>query len=128
MQNGFVTIKDYPNYEINRLGQIRNIEKGNILKPHVNRLNNFKSVKLYRGYNDFDCKYIHNVMVETFYNIMYDKWYVVFKDDDPSNINLSNLRVRCASGGVKIKKMPEKKELQQQNKIEHLFYYNIGDD
>lgn len=32
-QNFWVTIEGYPNYQVNRMGQIRNVKTGNLLKP-----------------------------------------------------------------------------------------------
>jgi len=78
------TIARYPDYEVNRDGEIRRKATGHILKP-VDTVSGHPRVKI-----DGRLEYISRLVAET-YLMGSDLPYVMHRDHDPSNNSVRNL-------------------------------------
>lgn len=79
-------------YEANKNGQIRNKINGIILKYHFDR-NGYYNVNLYNPYTKYHITtYVHKIIAKTFIPNPEHLPYVIFLDNDKSNINVSNLQ------------------------------------
>ena len=64
MDTEYVTIKNYPNYEINKLGLIRNKKNNKILKPFINSC--YYRVNLYLSKTEKKLCQLHRILAEVF--------------------------------------------------------------
>jgi hypothetical protein len=86
----FKTIEHYPNYEVNELGQIRNITTGHTMKGSDNG-KGYRFVKLYNSNTPKGRQcLIHRVVMSTFKPIE-EQMDVNHRDGDKSNNALYNL-------------------------------------
>jgi hypothetical protein len=81
-------LKDYPNYEINQDGIVRNISKGNLMK-WIDNGKGYKSVKLYNKKGGRLCL-VHRLVMTTFTEIQENK-DVNHIDGNKSNNSVENL-------------------------------------
>ena len=84
----FKVIPDYPDYEINEEGVVRNIKKQSILSTpvqHYKRVSLYKDGKLYGGLT------VHSLVMSTFVGPLPPGNQVRHLDGDPLNNTLSNL-------------------------------------
>ena len=81
----FRTIPNFPNYEINKLGEVRHIPTGKILKQ-TNHSAGYKQVSLHRVRH-----YVHRLVAMTFIPNPLNKSHVNHIDGDKANNNIINL-------------------------------------
>lgn len=86
----FVPIVDFPDYSINRCGQIRNVRLGHILKGAL-EAGGYIVVRLYRDGKMKDFK-IHHLVASSFIPNPFDLPIVDYIDHDKTNNNWKNLR------------------------------------
>ena len=90
MAEEFKIIKDFPNYEVSNLGNVRNIKTGKILKPGIDS-HGYYRLSLCRNGNEYK-KLIHKLIAEYFIANPYNKQCVDHIDNDRLNNNINNLR------------------------------------
>lgn len=76
-------------YEVSNIGNVRNKVTGKLLTPQLNRPTN----GYLRVTTDVGRKYIHRLMVETFFDLDPKHGYVRHIDGDRLNNELSNLEI-----------------------------------
>ena len=87
--NDWIVIKDATGYEINSVGQVRNIKTRKILKPHLNRPDGYARVNLNGRH-----RYIHKLMYENLYGYeLKDDEMIRHRDGDKSNNRPYNLKI-----------------------------------
>lgn len=86
----FVQIKDYPDYSINKRGEVKSTYVSKMLKPR----NAGKGYFCYQLRNEHGKKnkYIHRLVAETFIPNLHNLPMVDHIDGDKSNNNVDNLR------------------------------------
>ena len=95
MQEEFRKIKDFENYEISNLGNVKNDNTGKLLKP-TNNGNGYYKVILSKGKLKQQ-KFIHRLVAEEFIQNPENKHQVDHIDNNRQNNNISNLRwVSCS--------------------------------
>jgi hypothetical protein len=90
----WVTVKDFPNYEVSSLGNVRNIKTGKVLKPqHNKRGGDYLFVDLrYEGKRD--CVNIHNLVADAFLGRRPTDTEIHHKDLDRANPAEDNLEYK----------------------------------
>lgn len=88
MENNFVTIKDFPNYEINRLGIIKNKKTNKPVKVFVN--NQYYRVNL-RNNGKVKLIYLHRILASAFIPNPNNLPEINHIDGDKLNYSLDNL-------------------------------------
>lgn len=81
------TIRGHPNYEVNRIGEVRNRKTGRILSQSPNRPNGYIRVKM-----DNKHYYIHRIVADTFYDGDHQDMDVSHIDGNKQNNTLLNLK------------------------------------
>jgi hypothetical protein len=89
MINTWTEIKDFPNYEINKLGQVRSKKTLNVLKGGLDR-NGYKCVNIRKEGKTY-YKPIHRLVAYTFLNEIQGKNCVNHKDLNKLNNCIDNL-------------------------------------
>jgi len=89
MDTEYVTIKNYPNYEINKLGLIRNKKNNKILKPFINSC--YYRVNLYLSKTEKKLCQLHRILAEVFIENPENKKEVNHIDGNKLNNSLDNL-------------------------------------
>lgn len=85
------TVPDFPRYEANRLGMVRIVDTGHVLKPILRRSKTLY-VRLYQTPRKAVEKTLASVVWAAFYNRWPDRGtYVCHEDGDLNNNNLDNL-------------------------------------
>lgn len=82
----FHRIDDHPNYAVNMLGNIANVEKRTVLKPIVDS-QGYLRVRL-----DGKRELVSRLVAEKFVSNPYNKPNVSYKDGDRSNVRYDNLK------------------------------------
>ncbi len=82
-------IKDFPNYEVSDLGEVRNISLNKLITAHDNGLGYFQ-VKI-RNDTGRLAKYVHRLVAEAYLPNTNPELEVHHKDHDKSNNRLENL-------------------------------------
>lgn len=87
----WATVPDFPRYEVNRLGMVRVVDTGHILKPFVRR-SNTQYVHLYNPTR----KPVEKTLASVVWAAFFKRWperglYVCHADGDPNNNSLDNL-------------------------------------
>ena len=92
MSEQWLPLKDYPNYEINRNGQVRNAS-GKILKPHSNRANGPLFLVLQDKTGKTVSPRVEKLVADTFFDSESDNpnAVLVHLDGDNSNCSVENL-------------------------------------
>lgn len=85
----WVKIKNFENYEISNLVEVRNTKTGNILKPHKNK-NGYLQILL-RKDGKIKCFYIHRLIAECFIPNPDNLPCINHKDENKLNNNIINL-------------------------------------
>lgn len=86
----FIEIKDFPDYSVSNLGNVRSNRTGRILKPDIMTKLPYRRVTLsVKGVTTR--KPVHRLVAETFINNPLNKPYVNHIDNDPANNVVSNL-------------------------------------
>lgn len=96
-------IKDFPNYEVSDLGEVRNISLGIVLTAYDNGLGYFQ-VKL-RNSTTKATKYVHRLVAEAFLPNTNPKLEVHHKDHDKANNRLENLSWVTKSENIRLAKV-----------------------
>ena len=118
MENTFITIKDYPNYEINMLGIIKNKKTGRVVKTFVN--NHYYKVNL-RDNNYVKSLYLHRLLATTFIPNPNDFPEVNHIDGNKLNYSLDNLewcdsrqnKIHARLNGLQISKRSSENKLSK---------------
>ena len=87
----WATVPGFAHYEANRLGLIRRVNTGKILKPFTRRGNRTKYVRLYTTPGEAREKSVASVVWAAFYKRWPTGSYVCHLDGDISNNTLDNL-------------------------------------
>lgn len=82
-------IRDFPNYDINNLGQIRNNKSGYIKKPSISK-RGYSVVSLQNNWKQY-LKTIHRLIAIAFIDNPYNKPEINHIDGDKTNYKLTNL-------------------------------------
>lgn len=83
------TIKNYENYEVSNLGNVRNTKFNNrLLKPSI--INGYYRIRLCKD-GKYKAYFLHKLVAETFLSNPNKYSQVNHKDEDKSNNTLSNL-------------------------------------
>ena len=91
-------IKDFPNYELNKLGEVRNVKTKRILKKRLS--NGYISYRLYTDGKPKD-KRVHRLMMETLNSQEgMDALVVNHKDGDKTNCLFENLEWTTVKGNA----------------------------
>jgi len=85
LQEHYIMLLDYPNYEVSSWGNVRNRKTGRILKPYINS-HGYIIVDIYGP------KRVHRLVSSAFLNNPENKKYVDHKNRDRANNNILNLR------------------------------------
>ena len=104
-------IKNFPDYHISNLGNVRSFKKdkinGNLLKLHINNKGYFH-VKLYKNGKGKDKK-IHIVMYEIFYNyILKNNECIHHIDENKLNNKLQNFKLMTKHNHLKLHNKKDK--------------------
>lgn len=87
----WATVPDFPRYEVNRLGVVRVVETGHVLKPILRR-SKTRYVRLYKTPRKPVEKTLASVVWAAFFKRWPDRGtYVCHADGDLNNNNLDNL-------------------------------------
>jgi len=90
----WVAVKDFPNYEVSSLGNVRNINTGKVLKPqHNKRGGDYLFVDLRAG-DKRDCVNVHNLVAEAFLGRRPTDAEIHHKDHDRANPAEDNLEYK----------------------------------
>lgn len=87
----YLPIKDFPNYEVSSLGNIRNIKTKKILKPQKAKRGGYLRIMLYRNNKGYTIT-IHRAVALSHLNNPNNYPEVDHKDRNKFNNQLSNLR------------------------------------
>lgn len=82
----WLTIRNHPDYEVNNLGDVRNKKTNRILKPQLNRTDEYYRVAL-----NGKRYYVHRLVADAFFDGDHDKIDVNHIDGNRLNNKLSNL-------------------------------------
>lgn len=83
------TIDEFPNYDINNLGQVRNNKTGYIKKPSIGK-RGYSVVSLQKDRKQY-LKTIHRLIAKAFIDNPYNKPEINHIDGDKTNYSLDNL-------------------------------------
>lgn len=86
----FVEIKNFPNYSVSDLGNVRSNKSGRILKPDIQTKLTYRRVTL-SSKGVTTRKPVHRLVAEAFISNPLNKPYVNHIDNDPANNAISNL-------------------------------------
>lgn len=87
----WATVPDFPRYEVNRLGMVRAVDTGHVLKP-IRRRSKTLYVRLYQTPQKPVEKTLASVVWASFFNRWPDRGlYVCHADGDLDNNSLDNL-------------------------------------
>ena len=89
--NEFTTIKEYPNYEINSYGIIRNIKTKRIIKPKLHKTRGYLKVNLYKDKKSYTID-VHRLVGITLISNPNKLKYLDHIDRNRTNNNIINLR------------------------------------
>ena len=87
----WATVPGFAHYEANRLGMIRRVDTGNILKPFTRRRTRTQYVRLYTTPGEAREKSVASVVWAAFYKRWPTGSYVCHLDGDIANNKLDNL-------------------------------------
>ena len=87
----WATVPGFAHYEANRLGMIRRVDTGNILKPFTRRRTRTQYVRLYTTPGEAREKSVASVVWAAFYKRWPTGSYVCHLDGDIANNRLDNL-------------------------------------
>ena len=87
----WATVPGFAHYEANRLGMIRRVDTGNILKPFTRRRTRTQYVRLYTTPGEAREKSVASVVWAAFYKRWPAGSYVCHLDGDIANNKLDNL-------------------------------------
>ena len=87
----WATVPGFAHYEANRLGMIRRVDTGNILKPFTRRRTRTQYVRLYTTPGEAHEKSVASVVWAAFYKRWPTGSYVCHLDGDIANNKLDNL-------------------------------------
>ena len=87
----WLVIEDFPNYEVNNYGEVRNRKTGRILKQQINE-KGYHTVTLYKDYIPYNQR-VHRLVANAFYDGDHDGLDVNHIDGNKSNNHLSNLEI-----------------------------------
>ena len=85
----WMTINDYPNYEVNNLGEVRNKKTNKTLKPGINT-NGYEIVVL-ANKETRKTEKVHRLVAKTFYDVTDNTEIVNHIDGNKRNNNIRNL-------------------------------------
>lgn len=85
----WLTIKDFPNYEVSDKGKIKNSKTGRILKTRINE-HGYEQVQLRKDRFPIT-KRVHRLIADTFYDGNHDGLDVNHIDGNKTNNSLDNL-------------------------------------
>jgi hypothetical protein len=91
MEKKWLTVKDFPNYEVSNYGEVKNIKKGNILKNRITE-KGYCSVILYNGSINKSFR-VHRLILSVFDDVSYSEHCLEcnHKDEDKLNNRIDNL-------------------------------------
>jgi hypothetical protein len=90
MEEIYIIIQEFPNYQISNLGNVRNIQTGKILKPNIGTTG-YYFVNLYLEGKAKSIK-IHRLVAKYFIPNLNNKKEIDHIDNNTLNNNISNLR------------------------------------
>ena len=99
MRETYKTIKDYPNYEVSGVGNVRNIVTGCVLRPGRNK-NGYQQVNLYLN-GKRKSQLIHRLVADAFIPNPENKRTVNHIDGDKTNNRAENLEWVSDSENIK---------------------------
>jgi hypothetical protein len=83
-------IKEFTNYEVSNLGNVRNIKTGRVLKLKLSK-NGYYQLNLYKDYKSYPAK-VHRLVAITYINNPHMLPEVDHKDRNKQNNSATNLR------------------------------------
>ena len=83
----WVTTRNDDDYEVSNFGKVRNKKTGKLLKPLMNKPNGWYRVAL-----NGKKKYVHRLVLESFYNCDLKGVYIHHQDGDKTNNSIINLK------------------------------------
>ena len=86
----YIQIKDFPNYQVSNLGNVKNIKTGRILKQRLKK-NGYKDITLCVNSNKYT-KLVHQLVAGAFLENIENKTCVDHINNDRQNNNINNLR------------------------------------
>lgn len=95
----WLSIDDYPNYEVSSEGRVRNAKTGRILKPQPHN-SGYLQVSLSKNNKEKSFK-IHRLVADRFYDGDHDGLDVNHIDGDKTNNHISNLEFCTRSRNVR---------------------------
>ena len=95
----WVTIRNFPDYEINTNGRIRNIKTGRMLKTSINH-NGYETVCLRKNKTQYT-KRVHRLVVESFYDNDCPELDVNHIDGNKTNNSIDNLEYCTRKENIK---------------------------
>lgn len=94
----WLTIKEFPEYEVSNTGVVRNKKTGLILKPGIT--NGYEQVILCSKSKKYP-KYVHVLVASTFFEVDYPGMDVNHKDSRRNNNHIGNLEYLTRSENIK---------------------------
>ena len=85
----FVKINEYPDYEVNQNGDVKNVKTNKILKPIL--IKGYYRVNLYKN-GTRKSKYVHQLVADAFLTKIEDKPYVIHINNIKTDNQLKNLK------------------------------------
>jgi hypothetical protein len=99
MEEIYITIQEFPNYQISNLGNVKNVRTKRILSPQTDK-DGYKLVCLYNN-KVAKTKRLHRLLGQYFIPNPENKKEIDHIDNNPSNNELSNLRWASSSDNKK---------------------------
>ena len=87
----FLPIKNFPDYCVSNLGNVKNIKTGRILRQRFDK-DGYKEISIYDENRKYHTKRVHRLVIEAFKENVENKPCVDHINNDRQNNNINNLR------------------------------------